>query len=219
VWADITAYTVVDDNSSAGYPSGSTGTFMVPQYTDPGGKPLLKVTLTVIGHSSGGSNTFDNEDLAGGTATVSIGTEIKVSGPVPALGSQLIVRAAPLNSNSGPVAGDNEPFSGPPDFVGTDSISVSGTGATDTQSAFKTSAFDLTPYEGGGNVTFDFSTLTDTAGSITSTGGGANRVVFGDILSDYTATVTYESVPEPAGLALLCLAGLYTLHRRSRKPA
>jgi hypothetical protein len=210
--ADVFAYTVEDTNGGGGYPSGSGGTFTVPQYNDPGGKPLLKVTLTVIGHSTGGSTTVDNQAAFAGTATAGIGTEIRISGPTPALGSILIVRADPVNSVTGPVAASNEVTFGA-DFVGTDSLTATGTGATDTQSAFKTSAADLTPYQGAGTVSFDFTTSTN-APTVLDTGFGSNLVVFGDIRSIYTATVTYEALPEPATMSLLALGGLAMLRRR-----
>jgi hypothetical protein len=187
-------------------PSGSSDSYLVPQYSDPGGQPLIKVTLMVDADSSGGSHTFDNEDPAGGTATVKIGSEIKVSGPVPVIGSLLIVRADPQNSNTGPVTGDTDGL--PPDFIGTDSISVSGTGAFDLTSAFKTSAFDLAPYLGAGTVTVDWSTLLNTAGSFSTTGGGGFFTEFGTIRSNFTATLTYEFVPEPASWVLMISSGL-----------
>ena len=92
---------------------------------------------------------------------------------------------------------------------------MTGTGATDTKSAFKTLAVDLVPYTGTGNVTFDFPTLTSTTGSFTSTAGGSNQVVFGAIRSDYTATVTYDFVPEPGHCVLLCVTSLLALRRRA----
>jgi hypothetical protein len=184
-------------------PVGSVGTFTVPQYADPGGMPLTKVTLKVSALSFGGSNTFDNEDPIGGTATVTIGTDVKVNGPL--IGSALVVHAVPLYVNSGSVTGDND---GVPDFIGTDSIKViGGTTASDVNSTSRTAAFDITPYQGAGLVTFDFSMLTSTAGSFSTTAGGANSVEFGSISASFTATVTYEFVPEPTSFALLFTGG------------
>jgi hypothetical protein len=211
----LCAGTLVYSDSEFLLTVGSVGTFSIPQYTDPGGMPLTKVTLRVAADSFGGSNTFDNEDHAGGAATVAIGTDVKVSGPL--IGSPLIVHAVPVNTNSGFVAGDND---GAPDFLGTDSIKITGTIASDLQSASRTAAFDIAPYEGAGWVTFDYSTLTSTAGSFSTTGGGANFVDFGSISAEFTATITYEFVPEPSCIVLALVGsmvvGRFSFRRRSR---
>jgi hypothetical protein len=217
----VLAGTISYSHSESVLPVSSLGSYLAPQYSDPGGQPLTKVTLTVVADSTGGSNTFDNEDPAGGAATVTIGSEIKVSGPLPGIGSQLIVRADPQNSNSGLVTGDTE--AGPPDFIGTDSISVSGTFALDSNLASKTLASDMAPYLGAGTVILDWITALNTAGSFTTTGGGANSVEFGTIRSNFTATLTYEFVPEPASWVLMVSAGLVAaipamLHWLRRRP-
>lgn len=130
VQAGLITHVVVRDNSGSGYPVGWTDFFDVPQYSDPGGQPLLKVTLDVSLESIGGSRTFDNEAPAGGTATVSIGTALKVTGPIPAEGTpfdQLTVNALAVNSASGPITADSE--AGAPNFFGSDSITISGANA------------------------------------------------------------------------------------------
>lgn len=202
----VLAGTISYSHSESDQLIGATGSYLVPQYSDPGGQPLLKVTLTVDADSSGGSTTFDNEDhFSGGTATVTIGSEIKVNGPPPGIGAQLIVRADPVNSNTGGVGVDNDGL--PPDFIGTDSISVSGTGAFDSKSAFKTAAIDMAPYLGAGMVTVDWAALLN-AGVVSTTGGGGSDIEFAAIRANFTATLTYEFVPEPASWVLMVWTGL-----------
>ena len=164
----------------------------------------------------GGHHTFDNEAPAAGTATVVIGSAIDVDGPLPLVGARLIANVDPINSNTGPVAADSE--GGPPDFVGGDSISVAGTGATDADFDTTILATEMLPYMGTGMVTFNYDTLTNTTGSTSTTGGGANRVEFAAIRSNFTATITYEFVPEPATwvMLLMAVAVLAAIASRSR---
>ena len=59
----------------------TTGNFSVPQF-DPALGILLSVELEVEGNSSGGTNEVENEnESAGGSATLTIGTDIQVTGP------------------------------------------------------------------------------------------------------------------------------------------
>lgn len=210
--APLAAGTISYSHSEGPLGVGAAGAFTFPQYSDPGGQPLIKVTLKVDGDSDGGIRIFDNEDPAGGTAAVFVGTDIKVSGPL--VGTPLIVHAEPQSSNSGPVAGDND---GGPDFIGTDSIGVTGSFSTDSKSTFRTAALDISPYQGAGTVAMSYTTLYDTAGSFSTTGGGA---VFNDpssIVANFTATITYEFVPEPASGVLAALGiGLVTVFARRR---
>lgn len=74
-------------------------------------------------------------------------------------------------------------------------------------------ALELSPYMGGGMVTFDFSTPTGGGSSSTTAGGGVLTSTLG-IRSNFVATVTYEFVPEPSSGSLLGMSGLILVKRR-----
>lgn len=199
------------DNGGPGFNAGDFGGFTVQQW-DPAlfpGQYLTKVTVQVTGNSHGGSNTRDSESIHAGTASVTIGSNITVSGP-----ASLIVLTQPLQTNSGAITADTDTL---PDYVGTDSIMVTGTNSTDTQSASLLSGF--LAYIGSGNVPFTFTSTTNNASSSTVSPG-----VTYDLppTFDFVASVTYEyaaSVPTPAalpaGLGLMAVAGLLKRFRRS----
>jgi len=215
VQAGLLTHTFVGDNPGlGGYPVAWIDFFDVPQYSDPGGQPLIKVTLDVSLESVGGSRTFDNEAPTGGTATVSIGTALKVTGPIPMGGTpfdQLTVNTLAINSASGPITADSE--AGAPNFFGSDSISVSGSGSIGSAMQSRMTVFELSPYLGAGTISFDFSTLTG-GGSASSTGGGGVLTSTSAIRSKFVATVTYEFVPEPSSGSLLGMAIMMIARRR-----
>ncbi len=202
--AGALTHTVHYTNFGGGHPTPFSDTFDLPQFDDHGGTWLLtSVVLRGDAEASGGSDTFDNEDSAGGMATVGIGVEVKVAGP-----SALIVRPEPVESKTGPVTGDTEGL--PVDFVGTDSLSVSGLlpplWSADTRSTTITSG--LAPYIGSGDVLFTIDALTSTGGHSSTTGGGAFRVTTGDLRWRLDGYLTYNFtvVPEPGALALATMA-------------
>lgn len=193
------------------------GTFTEPQFDDLGGAlTLTKVTLTVTVDSMHGKAEFDNQFAAGGMVTLAIGSLVDVSGPDPVLGAPLNVTADAVQTTTGFVTSIIE-F--PADFTGLDSISLTGTSSTDTESDFFTTANELAPYIGAGLVTFGFDGGRSTTGTIL-TPAGSHRIDHPGFTSPplhkytFTTTVTYEYVPEPTSLGLLWLGGMLLLLRR-----
>ncbi len=138
---------------------------------------------------------------------------MRVKGPLG--GSQLIVIPDAFVTATGWVDADNEPGGAGADFAGTDYCSIIGGAVSDVESGFQTSAASLAPYIGTGNVTFVF----DDAGTSTSGTGvlpspGARRVTIATTNFNFTTTVQYEYVPEPATALPLALGGLGVLRRR-----
>lgn len=188
--------------------AGDAGVFQMPSFDTTLGT-LTKVELTVTGNSDGGSNSIQNLSQNAGDASVTIGTDITVSGP-----SALTVLTLPQTSNSGPVT----PFVGPIlDFSGTDSVQVFGVPASDTDS--DTILVGLAAYEtvGPGLVGFNYGSTANTSNSATvaPTVSQTTAPTF-----DFLATVTYfyEPIPEPGTLALAAIGalGLVLAARRRR---
>jgi len=157
------------------------------------GGTLTSVELSVTGNSAGGTNGLHNLSNSAGSASVSIGSLINVSGP-----SSLVVLTDPIQTVSGPVIAytSNNPI----DFSGPDAVFVSGTSSTDTQSATLSSGF--APYVGLGNVTFNFTSSVDstTSASVAPAVTSSTPPTF-----NFTPTVTYtyDAIPEPSTLGLL----------------
>jgi hypothetical protein len=202
------------DNSGLRYDNGATGTFEVPQFDDLGGtRTLTKVTLTVRINSYGGKHEFDNESFLGDTITLGIGAQVRVKGPDPVLGSRLIVNPDAVETLTGFATADTDGL--PPDFVGTDALSITGVYATDIRVGSRTDPWDIAPYIGTGNVTFEFDGGTSTSGT-RLTDAGSDRITTGTNHFDFTTLVEYEYTPEPATLSMLALGGLALLRRRKR---
>lgn len=190
------------------YGAGAAGSFNMPSF-DTNLGTLTKVELTVTGNSDGGSNSIQNLSDNAGEASVTIGTDITVSGP-----AALAVLTLPQTSNSGPVT----PFVGPVlDFSGTDSVQVFGAPATDTES--DTILVGLGAYEtiGPGLIGFNYSSTANTSNSasVAPTVSQTSAPFF-----DFEATVTYyyDAVPEPGSLVLAAMGalGLALIARRRR---
>lgn len=190
------------------FTAGAGGVFNMPSF-DTNLGTLTKVELTVTGNSDGGSNSIQNLSENAGEASVTIGTDITVSGP-----SALAVLTLPQTSNSGPVT----PFVGPVlDFSGTDSVQVFGAPASDTDA--NTILVGLGAYEtvGPGLVGFNYSSTANTSSSanVAPTVGQTTAPLF-----DFEATVTYyyDAVPEPGSLVLAAMGalGLALVARRRR---
>jgi hypothetical protein len=140
---------------------------------------------------------------------VKIGTDIQVTGP-----SSLVVLTTPFQQNSGPIAADNE---GGPDFVGADSLSITGTFSTDTDSSNLTNPLFFTPYLGLGNVTFNYLSFINLATSVNVSPAPSDN---GPSSFDFSAKITYEynAIPEPSTVLFSCFAGFgaiaYGIRRR-----
>ncbi|HEY2841843.1 MAG TPA: choice-of-anchor E domain-containing protein [Pirellulales bacterium] len=187
-------------------PTGSGGSFGVTQF-DPSLGTLTQVDLDVTGNSDGGSNGLQNLSGFPGNASVTIGSNITVSGP-----ATLTVLTFPNNSNSGPVA----PFTGAIDFTfsGPDSVLVNGVPSSDSNSSSITSG--MAPYIGLSTVNFNYSSAANTsnAADVSPTFSSTTAPNFG-----FSATVTYHytPVPEPTTLALAGLGALGLAFAARRK--
>ncbi|MDX1962667.1 MAG: PEP-CTERM sorting domain-containing protein [Pirellulales bacterium] len=187
--------------------AGSAGSFFLPQF-DPSLGTLTKVILMVNGFSDGGQNILDSESDFSGNASVSIGTNITVTGP-----ATLTVLTTPVDTNSGPIGPDDEMVF--PDFAGPDSIGVFGNLSTDSDMSMITSG--MGPYIGLGNVTFNYSSVVNNSSSSTVSPSFTFNT---PTIYSFDAKVTYEYdvIPEPstfilAGLGAVGLVG-YGLRRR-----
>ena len=193
--------------SFGSFAAGSSGGFSVPQF-NPSLGTLTQVDLFVTGDSDGGSNGLQNLSGFPGEASVSIGTNITVSGP-----ASLTVLTFPASTNSGPVA----PFGGAVDFTfsGPDSILVNGTPSSDSNSDSITSG--MSPYIGLSTVGFSYGSTVNTSSSasVSPTFSSTTPPTF-----DFNATVIYHynAVPEPGTYALLGIGCLALLgYRRIRR--
>lgn len=214
-WVPFLPFAKLPSDPSWGYGVPSAHAVSVPFFDDLGGtRTLLSVKLELEADTKGGSNTFDNESSSAGIVTVAIGVGAKMSGP-----SGLKTSVDAVHSATGFVTADSDPFS--PDFVGSDSFTVSGAFVY-ADAAPKTITTALTPYLGPFDIPFSFEGIASTVG--TSTGGllGSNKVVYGDIAFGgfYKVTYTYvTTIPEPSTFTLFitALMGLAAWVRRRRR--
>jgi hypothetical protein len=187
--------------------AGSAGIFTLSQF-DPALGTLNSVFVEIIGNSFGGANTLDNESTFAGTAALSIGTNITVSGP-----ASLLILSTPVQSTTGAIAADDE--AGPPDYTGPDSISLIGTTSSDYDSDLL--MLGLAPYIGLGNVTFNYtsSTNSSTSANVAPTFSFNSPTEFS---FDAQVTYIYDPIPEPSmfGICGLLGAGLAACSRRKR---
>jgi hypothetical protein len=191
-----------------------TGSFALPQFDTLGGaRTLTGVTVDVTIDSLGGMREFDNQSGTGGSIVLAIGSTVSIKGPVPGVGTQIIVNPQAVTTATTSITATTDGI--PADFKGSDYAFVLGTDISDLKSATLTGAGDLLPYVGSGMVTFDWDAGLTTAGEdVSVTGGGS----FNTIAPTYYfhTTVSYAYVPEPAAITWFGLPLLLLARRRSR---
>jgi len=220
-WGDIIIYTYDStvDSPTGPFAVGQSGSFTLPQYNDP--SPLIFVTIEVTGVTFGGENTWDNETDAPGWAEVTLGAEIEVTSNTPA--APLVTLVIPQVTAHEDVEADDPSEAGVPvyfaghwmnaDYAGADSVTVTATGGSDSDSDTLGPGDDLTPFIGAGTVQWDFdSSLVAAHDSNNSLGQGQEDPP----QFNFTARVIYENTaPEPAAVAVLCVGlGPILLRRR-----
>lgn len=196
----------------------TTGAFKVPQFDTLGGtRTLTDVTVEVIIDSFGGKREFDNQSGTGGLVTLAIGSTVRVKGPVPGVGSQIVVIPDAVTTVSTIISPTTGEF--PADFAGTDYAFVNGMTISDMETASRSSAGDLVPYIGAGMVTFnwDLSGNSTTGEDVSVTSGGAFRTTSTSYY--FHTTVYYTYVPEPSTLSLggMGLVGVVAWSWRRRR--
>ena len=203
------AGTIIQGPDTEGpFTGSSTGSFLVPQFDTLGGAlTLTGVTVEVIIDSFGGKREFDNQSSVGGLVTLAIGSTVRIKGPAPGIGSQIVVIPNAVTTASTTITGTTGDL--PADFAGTDYAFVVGplVGISDLKSASRSSAGDLAPYIGTGTVTFnwDLAGNSTTGEDVSVTNGGSFRTT--DTTYEFHTTVYYTYVPEPSTL-ILGVAGL-----------
>lgn len=206
------------NNGGAFYSVPDSGTFTLAQFDDLGGTRILNsVTLDILADFYGGQHDFDNESGVGGTATVTIGVDVKIIAP-----STVVLHGEPLKSASGTITADTD---GSPDWAGTDNITVLGppSSAVIYDADAETIFSGFAPYMGTGTFTLTWDAITNTSVSSSTVPGGSHRVLSGSIRYEFSVKVTYDYtlVPEPGGILLAAfglpvLAGA-SIRRKARR--
>jgi hypothetical protein len=156
---------------------------------------------------------FDNESNSPGTVSLQVGTTVQSS-----VGTLLLsqISVSPTKSGSGSVLADND---GAPDFLGTDSFSISG-GATATNSLLRNTAPYIAQLEAP-NGTFTYPvTITNSAISNASTSGilgttNASGTFSGKVTVIYTYN-TLAAVPEAGTVFFGASLAMLLAFRRQR---
>ncbi len=192
---------VVGPDSEGPFSGGTMGTFTLPQFDTLGGtRTLTGLTVEVIVDSFGGKREFDNQSPTGGMVTLAIGSTVRVKGPIPGVGSQVVVIPDAVTTASAVITATTGDL--PADFAGPDYAFVDGVTMSDLETASRSAAGDLAPYIGAGLVTFswDLAGNSTTGEDVSVTGGGAFRTT--NTTYYFHTTVYYTYVPEPGALAL-----------------
>jgi hypothetical protein len=175
---------------------------------DPALGTLLSVALTLDTTTAGGSLSFDNEAVVGGTVELEFKISITASagaGPV------LSVATTPIASGTSSVTGDADAL---PDFGGGDAFSITG-GGTNSASTSQTLPSFLTQFTGAGE-TF-LAVIANTINTKANTAGmfGPTLPNGGTFLGTVTVAYTYLTPIPEAGTALwgACLASMVAFRR------
>lgn len=174
---------------------------------------ITKVTLTLNVNTSGSTMSFDNEAGSSGTVTLGVGTSVTAT---PDYLSQLTLNAA---QSGGPtaVAADND---GAPDFVGTDSFTISGGIGSGSDNDMSTLASILSSFVAQISPPDpQFATvISNSIFTSTSTSGifGPISTSPGTFSGDLTVVYEYTPTPEPTSTLLLGSAGALMAFRRRR---
>ena len=169
---------------------------------------LTYVSLTLNSTTYAGTLTWDNESAVVTDVELKIGAEVTAS----TLGGLLVTIATPLQAGSQSAVGADDDAS--PDFVGSDSFTLSGNTGNDIQTNGSSSASVLTAFTASGTEYFDVYLGSILKKTVSTTGGyGAEQYTAG--VTDGTVTVCYTyTVPEPATIAMLGIGCLGLIKRR-----
>ncbi|MEM1166511.1 MAG: choice-of-anchor E domain-containing protein [Planctomycetota bacterium] len=172
--------------------------------------PLLRVTLTLDATVFDGSITHDNEGGNPSEVTLGIGAEVQATAMGAPAATALV--AIPVVEETAMVDADND---GDADFVGSDSFTIDGGEASDSDT--KDSIDDSFPVDffiaAPGDDTFDVE-LDPRVFTFLSTDGGFGPIDPNPGLTSGTVTVKYTFVPSPGATGLVTIAGLVALRRR-----
>ena len=177
----------------------TSGAFSVPQF-NPNLGNLEKVTLTVTGHSWGGSNQAENTTAGAGLVQLGIGTSLHVAGPQNTLVVLVVPNAQSPNIPPGTAIGA---FDGHADFLGADTFTLFGPNANnpsvDTKSDSRISPAgggvdDVSVYLGTGSIAFGWDSSLFSNQRFVGFAGNSRTTPTN---FDFTATVVYQYDPQP----------------------
>jgi hypothetical protein len=183
---------------------------------DPDLGTLTNVELSLDVTTTDNSIIFDNEAGSGGSVTLGVGATVTAQDGGMNL-SALI--ANPNETNMGTVDADNDAAA---DFVGSDSLAITGGMGTDSDSDSSMVGGVLAAFTGAGDPnpvgTFNVTLGSSIDQSLSTSGAfGPQQVDEGTISGTITVTYTYDDggIPTPAALpAGLALMGMLGLRRR-----
>ena len=200
----ITSAATISDSAPFGPTAAASAPYdvMLDQF-DPAMGQLISVTLKLDANTFGGTINWDNEGNIPTNVSLGIGAQVTATAP-----SALAVVVLPLQLGAAQgISADND---GAPDFIGTDSFSVTGGSGSDSDNSVLLSNF--APYLGLGQFATTISS--EVQNLLVTTGGfGPMQQTPGNF--DGVATVIYEYVPEPASFSLLAIGALAITRRRN----
>lgn len=176
---------------------------------------LVSVEFKLEVTTQGSSLTFDNEATVGGSVTLNLGAEVKAKTGI-ALITEVMVN--PMKTGMGTVLADNDPF--PPDFMGTDSFTISSGVLSDSASILRTTAPYLAQFTAMGVPHTFLTTISNKRDDSFTTSGifGETSAQGGTFSGKLSVIYNYNALPIPEpGSAIWGLAiGLFGGFRRVR---